>query len=130
MKLTSKSLPFLLETATLRFSAGPCSTISRSASLSSVYGTSMRTPRSATTCGMNEKPNIDQGATAPSAIVFDGSGTSAAPSIARTTPVPEHVGQAPSELKASASAPGGEKAAPHTGHVRSSPAATSMVGSR
>jgi hypothetical protein len=82
-------------------------TISRSRAVSSAYGTSVRTPNSATTCGITVNPNIDHGATAPSAMVRRGSGTRAASSTSRTMPVPVHRGHAPSELKASDSAPGG-----------------------
>ena len=48
--------------------------------------------------------------------------------MSRTTPVPAQVGQAPSELNARDSAPGGENTAAHTGQTRSMSAATSMVG--
>ena len=46
------------------------------------------------------------GATAPSSMVFDSSGTSEARFTSRMTPVPEQVGHAPAELKARDSAPG------------------------
>ncbi len=46
------------------------------------------------------------GATAPWSIVRVGSGTSVESSTSRTMPVPWQRGQAPSELKASDSAPG------------------------
>ena len=44
--------------------------------------------------------------TAPSSMVLDSSGTSVDSSTVRTMPVPWQVGQAPSLLKASSSAPG------------------------
>ena len=107
MKFSSNALPLFDGTTMCRFSDGPASTISRSASDSCAYGTSVRTPNSATTCGMTVSPNIFHAATAPCSIVRVGSGTSASSSMSRTTPVPSQRGQAPSELNANASAPGG-----------------------
>ncbi len=49
--------------------------------------------------------SVPHGATAPSSIVFDSSGTSVDSSTTRMTPVPPHVGQAPLLLNARSSAP-------------------------
>ena len=70
---------------------------------------------------------LPQGLTAPSSIVSDSSGTSAARSTSRTMPVPAQVGHAPPELNASSSALGAQKVSPHSGHVSARPAATLML---
>ncbi|MPM15017.1 hypothetical protein SDC9_61382 [bioreactor metagenome] len=102
--------------------------MSRSRAVSSSNGTSVRTPNSATTWGITLKPIICQEATAPSSIDFVVSGTRVASSTERTTPVPVQEGQAPPELNASASAPGGVTVAPQVGQVIGVSAATSSVG--
>lgn len=52
-----------------------------------------------------------------------------ASSTSRTMPVPSHDGQAPTELKASSSAPGAWTFAPQFGQAKGSSAATLSVGS-
>ena len=63
-------------------------------------------------------------------MVSPSSGTSVDLSTVRTTPVPPQVRQAPWLLKASSSAEGAKKCAPHSGQTSSCPAATASVGSR
>ena len=71
-----------------------------------------------------------QGATAPWSMVKVSSGTRVERSTVRTVPVPPQAGQAPWLLKASSSAEGAKKWAPHSGQTSSCPAATAMVGGR
>ena len=89
-----------------RFSAGPWKTISRSSGVSSQNGTSVRTPISRQMSFMRSHMRLPHTTTAPSSMVLLSSGTSVDSSTVRTKPVPWQVGQAPSELKASDSAPG------------------------
>ena len=77
---------------------------------------------------ISDHMRLFQGATAPSSMVRDSSGTRVDRSTARTTPVPPQVRQAPWLLKASSSAPGAKKTAPHSGQVMLCPAATARVG--
>ena len=102
--------------------------MSRSSSVRSLNGTSMRTPRASATRYIQLIPNMFQDSTAPSARVLFQSGTSFDLSISLTMPVPEHLGQAPSLLKARDSALGPSNDAPHSGQVSDLPAATSMDG--
>ncbi|SKY34691.1 Uncharacterised protein [Mycobacteroides abscessus subsp. abscessus] len=128
-KVKSRSCtPFFDVTVMCFFSSGPSSTISRSSSVRSRQGTSVRTPNSRAIAGCTLNPNMFQGTTAPSSRVLSGSGTSASSSTVRTTPVPPHVGHAPRELKARSSAPGASTCAPHTGQENGRSAATSIVG--
>ena len=115
-KVKSRSwAPFFERTVIAFFSSGPARTMSRSQSSRSRQGTSVRTPNSRAMSGCTFQPNMFQGLTAPSSRVFEVSGTRASSSTSRTIPVPSQAGQAPSELKASASAPGGSTSAPHSG---------------
>ena len=93
-------------------------------------GTSVRTPIARQTSVISDHISVFHGATAPSSIESDSSGTSVLRSTVRTMPVPLQVGQAPWLLKASSSAPGGKKRTPHTGQVSASPDATASVGAR
>ncbi len=88
------------------FSAGPCNTMSRSAGVSSLKGTSVRTPISRATCFMRSHMSVPQGGDGAVVDGEDSSGTSEASSTVRTMPVPPQVGQAPPLLKARSSAPG------------------------
>ena len=99
------------------FSAGPLNTMSRSLGVSWLNGTSVRTPISRATCFMRSHMSVPHGATAPSSMVSDSSGTSASVSTVRTTPVPSHSGHAPSPLKASSSALGPKNSTPQTGQM-------------
>ena len=80
--------------------------MSRSRSVSSRKGTSVRTPISRQTSVISDHIRLFHGATAPSSIVSDSSGTSDAISTVRTLPVPPHRAHAPCELNASSSADG------------------------
>ena len=72
--------------------------------------------------------SVCHGATAPSSMVRDSSGTSVASSTVRTMPVPSQRLHAPWLLKASSSAPGAKKVTPHSGQTRGRSAATFMDG--
>ena len=72
---------------------------------------------------------VFHGATAPSSMERDSSGTSEASSTVRTMPVPPQVGHAPALLKARSSAPGPKNSRPHDGHVIGCMSATAMDGS-
>ena len=72
--------------------------------------------------------SVPHDATAPSSMVSDSSGTRELSSTVRTMPVPSHSGQAPSPLKARASALGPKNSTPQTGHVMGRSAATFSVG--
>ena len=112
---SSSCTPFFVATVTCFFSSGPSSTICFSSARSLFHGTSVRTPNSRTISGWTLKPNICQGTIAPSSMVFDGCGMSAASSTLRTVPVPSHFGHAPEELNDSSSAPGGCTCSPQVG---------------
>ncbi len=112
-----------------RFSAGPCSTISFSWAVRSLYGTSVRTPISRHTSTMTDHMSERHGATAPCSIVRFGSAISVESSTVRTIPVPEQVGHAPPELNARSSAPSACTSAPHTGQMIGRSSATFGVGS-
>ena len=86
--------------------AGPWNTMSRSCAVRSRNGTSVRTPISRAMSFISDHIRVCQGATAPSSIVRDSSGTRVDSSTVRTMPVPSQVLQAPWLLKASSSAPG------------------------
>ena len=88
------------------FSAGPWNTMSFSFSVSSRNGTSVRTPISRQMSVISDHIRLFHGATAPSSMVRDSSGTSDAMFTACTVPVPPHLWQAPCELNASSSADG------------------------
>jgi len=109
--------------------AGPLNTMSRSSGVSSLNGTLVRTPIAPHTCFIRSHMSEPHGSTAPSSILFDSSGTRAARFTSRTMPVPEQVGQAPAELKASDSAPGAWNSLPQPAQVMGSPAATFSVDS-
>ena len=66
----------------------------------------MRTPISRQTSTIKDHIREFQGATAPSSMVSDSSGTRVLRSTVRTMPVPSQVRQAPWLLKASSSADG------------------------
>ena len=91
--------------------------MSRSSCVSRLNGTSVRTPHAPQTCFMRSHMRVPHGATAPSSMEIDSSGTSVDSSTTRVTPVPPQVGQAPSELNASCSAPRPSKAVPQAGQV-------------
>ncbi|MBR7006228.1 MAG: hypothetical protein IKH98_04910 [Candidatus Methanomethylophilaceae archaeon] len=74
--------------------------------------------------------SVCHGATAPSSIVFDSSGTRESSSTSYAIPVPSQFLHAPVLLNARSSALGGETSAPQTGHLISIMAAKSMLGSR
>ena len=80
--------------------------MSRSRSVSSRKGTSVRTPISLHTSVIRDHMREFQGATAPWSMVRDSSGTRVLLSTVRTIPVPPQVRQAPWLLKASSSAEG------------------------
>ena len=80
--------------------------MSFSCSVSSRKGTLVRTPISRHTSTINDHIREFHGATAPSSMVRDSSGTRESRFTRRTMPVPPQVRQAPWELKASSSAPG------------------------
>ena len=80
--------------------------MSFSRSVRSRNGTSVRTPISRQTSVISDHMRLFHGATAPSSIVSESSGTRDAMSTVRTLPVPPHLGHAPCELKASSSALG------------------------
>ncbi len=111
-----------------RFSAGPSKTMRRSSGVSSLKGTSVRTPISRTTSVMSDHMNWFHGATAPCSMVRLSSGTSTSRLTSRTVPVPEQAGHAPSPLNASCSALGPKNSAPHSGQTIGRSAATLMVG--
>ena len=102
--------------------------MSRSAGVSWLKGTSVRTPISRATCFMRSHMSMLQGATAPSSMASPSSGTSESRSTVRTMPVPSHSGQAPPLLKARSSAPGPKNSTPQTGHAIGRSAATFSVG--
>ena len=77
------------------FSAGPLKTMSFSRSVSSRKGTSVRTPISRQTSVIRDHIRLFQGATAPSSMDRESSGTSVSLSTVRTIPVPSQVRQAP-----------------------------------
>ena len=91
---------------------------------------SVRTPMARQTSVMSDHMREFHGATAPSSMERDSSGTRVDSSTVRTIPVPPQVGQAPSLLKAKLSALGPSKEAPQTGQTRGFPSATSAVGGR
>ena len=80
--------------------------MSFSLSVSLQNGTSVRTPISRQISVISDHIRLFHGATAPSSMLSDSSGTSVARSTVRTMPVPLHVEQAPCELNASSSADG------------------------
>lgn len=88
------------------FSAGPSKTISRSRSVSSLNGTSVRTPIARQTSAISDHIREFHGATAPSSIESDSSGTRVDLSTVQTAPVPSQVRHAPRLLNASSSADG------------------------
>lgn len=94
----------------------------------SLNGMSVRTPISRQTSVINDHIRLFHGATAPSSILIESSGTSESRSTVRTLPVPPHFGQAPCELKASCSALGAWTRSPHSGQMISCSAATFSVG--
>ena len=112
------------------FSAGPWNTISFSCAVRSRKGTLVRTPISRQISVISDHIRLFHGATAPSSMVRESSGTSVAGSTVRTVPMPPHCGQAPCELKASSSADGARNCAPHSGQSSSFPAATRSDGAR
>ena len=120
--------PFIEVTTICFFSSGPLNTISRSASVSSRNGTFVRTPNSRTMSGCTLNPNVRHGTTAPSSMLSDSSGTRVASSTSRTMPVPWQRGQAPVELNAKSSAPGGIIRSPHSSQNIGDSAATAIVG--
>ena len=67
--------------------------------VSSRKGTSVRTPIARHTSVISDHIRVLQGATAPSSMVSESSGTSVASSTVRTMPVPPHVRQAPCAVK-------------------------------
>ena len=80
--------------------------MSRSFSVSSENGTSVRTPIARQTSVIKDHIKEFHGATAPSSIDSDSSGTSVDSSTVLTIPVPLQVLQAPWLLKANSSADG------------------------
>ena len=102
--------------------------MSRSSGVSFEKGMSVRTPISLHTCFMRSHMRLPQGATAPSSMVRDSSGTSFDSSTTRVTPVPPQLGQAPSELKASCSAPKPMSSTLQLGHTSGRSSATAMLG--
>ena len=80
--------------------------MSFSFSVSSRKGTSVRTPMARHTSVIRDHIREFQGATAPSSMVRDSSGTRVERSTVCTMPVPSQVRQAPWLLKASSSAEG------------------------
>ena len=80
--------------------------MARSAGVRELNGTSVRTPIARHTSVMSDHIRLFHGATAPSSIVFDSSGTSVVRSTVMTVPVPPHRRHAPPLLNASSSAPG------------------------
>ena len=99
-----------------------------SSSLRSRKGTFVRTPISRATSFMSFHMREPHGETAPWSMVSDSSGTRAARSTTRWTPVPSHTGQAPVELKAISSAPSPWKDSPHWGHTSGTSRATLREG--
>ena len=73
--------------------------MSFSFSVNSLKGTSVRTPISRHTSVIKDHIRVFQGATAPSSMVRDSSGTRVFKSTVRTVPVPLQVRQAPWLLK-------------------------------
>ena len=102
--------------------------MSFSSAVKSRKGTFVRTPMARQTSVMRDHMRLFQGATAPSSMLIDSSGTRVAMSTVRTVPVPLQSGQAPWELKASSSADGAMKGTPHSGQTRSFSAATFKDG--
>src|ERR1039458_4128813 len=94
--------------------------MSRSDSVSDLYGTSRRTPSSPAAYIDSRRPPEFHGSTAPSSIVLCGSGTRVASSTSDRTPRPWQAGHAPYELKAKDSALGCSKCEPQTGQTISS----------
>ena len=125
---SAKSSPFFDLYRMCRFSAGPLNTMSRSSGVSWQNGTSVRTPMAPQTCFIRSHMSEPHTTTAPSSMVLLSSGTSAARFTVRAMPVPLHVGQAPSLLKASCSAPGPKNSCPQWGHESASSAATFRLG--
>ena len=80
--------------------------MSFSPSVRSLKGTSVLTPIARQTSVMRDHIRLFQGATAPSSMVRDSSGTRVDSSTVRTVPVPPQPLQAPWLLKASSSAEG------------------------
>ena len=103
--------------------------MSFSRAVKSRNGTSVRTPIARQTSVISDHISEFHGATAPSSIVSDSSGTSVSRSTVRTFPVPPQRRQAPRLLKDNSSADGAKKRAPQTGQTSSRSAATSSVGS-
>ena len=77
---------------------------------------------------MSDQMSDCHGATAPSSIVSESSGTIVAGSTVRTMPVPSQRRHAPTELNARSSAPGPKNFAPHAGQTISFSAATAIEG--
>ena len=69
--------------------------MARSSSESALNGTSVRTPIARQTSVISDHISVFHGATAPSSIESDSSGTRVARSTVRTMPVPPQVEQAP-----------------------------------
>ena len=80
--------------------------MSFSCSVRSRKGTSVRTPIARQISVIKDHIRLFHGATAPSSMVRESSGTSVSRSTVRTTPVPPQVWHAPCELNASSSADG------------------------
>ena len=108
--------------------AGPWNTMSRSFSVSSQNGTSVRTPIARHTSVISDHMSVRHGATAPLSMERLSSGTSVARSTVRTRPVPSQRRQAPCPLKASSSALGAKNSAPHAGQRSGLPIATFADG--
>ena len=85
---SSSCRPFFEVTAMCFFSAGPFSTISRSASVRSRQGTSVRTPNSRAINGCTLNPKACQGRTVPSSRLRPSSRMRVASSTSRTVPMP------------------------------------------
>ena len=102
--------------------------MSRSCSVSSENGTSVRTPIARHTSVIRDHISEFQGATAPSSMERDSSGTKTASFTVLTTPVPPQFLQAPLLLKEKLSALGPSNEAPHSGQTSGFPAATWIDG--
>ena len=92
-------------------------------------GTSVRTPISRQMSVISDHIRLFQGATAPSSMVRESSGTRVLSSTVITVPVPLQVRQAPWLLKANSSAESARTLAPHTGQTSGFSAATARLGS-
>ena len=80
--------------------------MSFSLSVSSRNGTFVRTPISRQISVISDHIRLFHGATAPSSMVRESSGTRVAGSTVQMLPVPPHLGHAPCELNANSSADG------------------------